>query len=451
MKQILSSILLFFASHAMIAQDLPYRPLVEEGKRWTYDNYLDFRPDEYNHYYWYYLKGDTIINGKTCLKMFSENEYNDDKIIYKGALYEENRKVYFVNDVRKFTLLYDFGGMKGDEIMTEEGLFTVEAISTIENQEETFRMFELSSKELEDEPDAEYMHVFWIEGVGCTKDFFAMIPYPGNYCSLVRCEVNGEVLYQYIQPKYTDEGYHEMAIEGKTWNYIHHYEDENGVHEEPYSYVVKGDTVIGRTKCKKLYYQDSQTERFVCTLFEMGRDFMKLQPGSRAWRSPYQFGRTDFGRVFDWDSKQGAGRVFWMLHDRDTITVNGTDYNRLTFYSKTIVGGTTGMLATIEDGADVWHEIWVEGVGSELNGIEDPVHERPLNDKDYTRFVSCYENGICIFTANDFTTTSITSPSSLNPQPSTLTPWYSLSGRSLTAPPTRPGLYIKDGHKVLIK
>ena len=109
------------------------------------------------------------------------------------------------------------------------------------------------------------------------------------------------------------------------------------------------------------------------------------------------------------------------------------------------------MLATIEDGADVWHEIWVEGVGSELNGIEDPVHERPLNDKDYTRFVSCYENGICIFTANDFTTTSITSPSSLNPQPSTLTPWYSLSGRSLTAPPTRPGLYIKDGHKVLIK
>lgn len=39
----------------------------------------------------------------------------------------------------------------------------------------------------------------------------------------------------------------------------------------------------------------------------------------------------------------------------------------------------------------------------------------------------------------------------LGSHPSALTPWYSLSGRRLTAPPTRPGLYIKDGHKVLIK
>ena len=196
MKHLLPLIYFFLAWESIQAQDATYHPLVEEGKRWTYNNYLDLRPDKYNHYYWYFLQGDTIINGNICLKMYSENEYNDDKIIYKGSLYEEDRKVYYVNNSGKFALLYDFGGIEGDELTTEGGLFTVKSISTIENQEETLRMFELSSKEFEDEPDAEYMHFFWIEGVGCMKDFFAMIPFPGNYCNLVKCEVNGEILYQ---------------------------------------------------------------------------------------------------------------------------------------------------------------------------------------------------------------------------------------------------------------
>ena len=138
-----------------------------------------------------------------------------------------------------------------------------------------------------------------------------------------------------------------------------------------------------------------------------------------------------------------------MLHKIDTITVNDTDFRRLEFFSKTIDGGTPGMLKTIEDGPDVWHEIWVEGVGSELNGIEDPVHEKPLNDKDYTRFVSCYENGRCIFTAKDFRTDGVTFPASTATTQSS--PWYTLSGRHLPSLPTQKGIYIKDGRKVLIK
>ena len=449
MKQILISFLLFLASHSMIAQDLSYRPLVEEGKRWTYDNYLETRPDEYNHFYWYYLEGDTVINGKTCFKMYSENEYNDGKVSYKGSLYEEDKKVFLVNNDGKFTLLYDFSCKEGDEITIEEGVMTVVSISTRVYEGHTLRIFELASKKLENVPDADYMHIYWMEGIGSTKDFFGMTPLPGNNRGIVRCEVRGEVLYQYVQPKYTEDGYHEMAIEGKTWNYIHHYEDDKGIHEEPYSYIVKGDTVIGRTICKKLYYQDSISERFACTLFESGREFRTLSPGSIAWNPHYNFGRTDIGRVFDWTSKQGKGQVYWMLHKIDTITVNDTDFRRLEFFSKTIDGGTPGMLKTIEDGTDVWHEIWVEGVGSELNGIEDPVHEKPLNDKDYTRFVSCYENGRCIFTAKDFRTDGVTFPASTATTQSS--PWYTLSGRHLPSLPTQKGIYIKDGRKVLIK
>lgn len=39
---------------------------------------------------------------------------------------------------------------------------------------------------------------------------------------------------------------------------------------------------------------------------------------------------------------------------------------------------------------------------------------------------------------------------SLNPQPSSLSHLYDLSGRRLTSPPTRGGVYIKDGKKVII-
>lgn len=380
-----------------------YRPFIEEGKRWTYVRTPD-HPAYSPYFYEYYLEGDTVIGGQKCLKLFSENEYNDNKVIYKGSLYEEDKKVYaFLPEQGTADLLYDFGCEVDDEICVSEGRMLVTDIIQREYDGMTLRFYNLLW--LSDDGMHNVDGCVWVEGIGGLIDFFQTVPTIGSSKWLYRCEVNGEALYryEYVQPKYTEEDYHEMAIEGKTWNYIHHYIDEKGTHvEEPYSYVVRGDTIIEQKICKKLYYQDSKTERFVCALWETGRDLMKCPSGSESWQRTYQFGRTDIGRVFDWDSKQGTGRVFWMLHDRDTITVNGMDYYRLTFYSKTIDGGTTGMLTTIEDGPDVWHEIWVEGVGSELNGIEDPVHEKPLNNEDYTRFVSCYEDGVCIFTANDF-------------------------------------------------
>ena len=75
------------------AQEENYRPLVEEGKHWTYDNYMPLRPAKYDHYYNYDLRGDTLISGKNCLKMYSFNQANDSLVRYRAALYEENKKV----------------------------------------------------------------------------------------------------------------------------------------------------------------------------------------------------------------------------------------------------------------------------------------------------------------------------------------------------------------------
>ena len=36
----------------------------------------------------------------------------------------------------------------------------------------------------------------WLEGIGSMKDFYNMIPFDGNYNSLMACEMNGVMIYQ---------------------------------------------------------------------------------------------------------------------------------------------------------------------------------------------------------------------------------------------------------------
>ena len=386
-----------------------YRPLVEEGKHWTYDNFMPLRPAKYDHYYYYDLKGDTVIAGKNCLKMYSENRNNDNVIRYEGALYEENKRVYcFFPAKEESVLLYDFDCEVGDTLQVYYPYnyqVLVKDIQTEDNGGIAIKKYILQINW-----DYEEEYVLWIEGVGAMKDFFAMIPASGNYNSLNACELNGEKLYQTIEPDLTEEGYHKMGIEGKRWNYIHYYLDEDGEHYDPYSYVVKGDTIIRRTTYKKLWYQDAKTERFVCLLLERGRTVYKnTDLGNNSYESPilssfFDFSRDDFGRVFTWKAEMNAGNTNWMPYAVDTIEVKGQPFRRYTCLQKYSEEGET--LTTIEyDGEGVWHDIWVEGVGSATSGIKDqiPYHE-PYERApgEYTYFVSCYENGECIFTADDF-------------------------------------------------
>ena len=376
-------------SEDMQAQEKPsdYHPLVEEGKHWTYDNYMPERPAKYNHYYYYDLKGDTLIAGKNSLKLYSENRQNDSIVRYEGALYEENKKVYcFYPEQDEAVLLYDFDCEVGDTIHINAGKMVVKDIQTEDNGGIPIKKYTFQN------------NVIWIEGVGAMKDFFAMMPSMGNYNSLNACELNGEKLYQTVAPVMT------MITEGKRWNYIHYYIDEDGEHRDPYSYVVKGDTIINRTFYKKLWYQDEKTEKLACVLLEMGHEIFKRNLGDTYMKSFFDFGREDFGRVFTWKAKNASDNTNWMVYGVDTIEVNNRPFRRYTCLQKYSKEGEK--LTTIEyDGKGVWHDIWVEGIGSASSGIEDqnPLHEPPVKTtSDYTYFVSCYENGECIFTADDF-------------------------------------------------
>jgi len=411
MKRTLLFMACMLASITMQAQgkSKEYRPLVEEGKHWTYDNYMPLRPAEYDHYYYYDLRGDTLIAGQKCFKMYSNNLYNDSVVRYEGALYEENKKVYcFFPAKEESVLLYDFNCEVGDILQVYYPYnyqVLVKDIQTEDNGGIAIKKYTLQIIW-----DYEEEYVVWIEGVGAMKDFFAMIPASGNYNSLNACELNGETLYKYIEPNYTAKGYHKMGIEGKRWNYIHFYFDEDGEHYEPYSYVVKGDTTIRRTTYKKLWYQDEKKEQLVCLLLEEGRtvlkssDFTDNSYDMPIMKSFFEFDRDDFGRVFTWKAVNDLGNTNWMVYGVDTIEVKGQPFRRYTCLQKYSEEGET--LTTIEyDGEDVWHDIWVEGIGSASSGIEDQIlfHEPPeMKISDYTYFVSCYEDGECIFTADDF-------------------------------------------------
>ena len=404
---------------AQVAQN-EYRPLVEEGKHWTYDNFMPLRPAMYDHYYFYDLKGDTLIAGRQCLKMYSENGANNNRVNYEAALYEENKKVYcFFPGRDEAVLLYDFDCEVGDTLyyLHDVNQAVVKAIQTEDNNGIAIRRYTLHPINFNPywNDEGNLYDFSWIEGVGATKDFFGMLPMDGNYNTLNACELNGEKLYQTIEPDYTEKGYHKMGIEGKRWNYIHYYLDENGEHSDPYSYVVKGDTVIRRTTYKKLYYQDEKTERFECLLYEEGRTLYKnTDLGNNSYDSPllvpfFYFDRDDFGRVFTWKAENEPGNTNWMVYGVDTIEVNDCQFRRYTCLQKYSEDGEE--LSTIEyDGEGVWHDIWVEGVGSASCGIEDqhPLHEPKLQTtSEYTYFVSCYEDGKCIFTAEDFNAPAI--------------------------------------------
>ena len=393
-----------YTSNTQPTEEDDYRPLVEEGKHWTYDNFMSLRPAEYDHYYYYDLKGDTLIAGQQCLKMYSDNKNNDNVIRYEGALYEENKKVYcFFPNKEAAVLLYDFDCAVGDVIQVSVGQLFVKDIQTEDNGGITIKRYTLQTTSNEE--------VFsWIEGVGASKDFFYMLPLDGNYNSLSACELNGEKLYQHVEQELTEEGYHKMAIEGKCWNYIHYYADEDGEHYEPYSYVVRGDTIIRRITYKKLYYQDEKTERLECLLLERGRTVYKsIDLGNNSYDEPiltsfFEFDRNDFGRVFTWKAKNVSGNTNWMVYGVDTLEVNNCQFRRYTCLQKYSEDDET--LTTIEYGGEgVWNDIWVEGVGSASSGIEDqcPLHEPPVRIQgEYTAFVSCYEDGKCIFTKEDF-------------------------------------------------
>ena len=88
------------------AQNLPF---VEEGKVWHMVS-LEVPMLRSPYYeFCYFIKGDTLISGVDCKKMYAYNEDNKNTTEYKMALFEQKGKVFFIPaDSTNSFVLYDF-------------------------------------------------------------------------------------------------------------------------------------------------------------------------------------------------------------------------------------------------------------------------------------------------------------------------------------------------------
>ena len=208
MKKILllSFIVSLFVGSA-VAQEHEYLPLLEEGKRWNYIR--DFArasgPEEYNYYYSYFVNGDTVINNITCKKIYMEK---DGSVTYKAAMYEDGQKVYcFDNNSTESELLYDFGLCRYDKMTLEKDNVEIICKYTKQSEYEGVNRKEIYWIMIDSYMSEDYVERMmsldndiylseWIEGIGSTQDLFFTIPYAGNYCHIISCELNGKILYQ---------------------------------------------------------------------------------------------------------------------------------------------------------------------------------------------------------------------------------------------------------------
>ena len=218
----------------------------------------------------------------------------------------------------------------------------------------------------------------------------------------------------------------QLLKEGKVWTYVYDYHgiDDNGnlFHETiPYKEWIEGDTII-----------DGKT------YFKMHSTAIKYPISS------LKFWREDTGKVYayDEDLEQEMLMYDFSLNKDEMADILGNNNIKVNKVDTISVFGIKRRR--------IYHDfgLWVEGVGSPAL-LSEPLGHL-FTDGCISQMVSCYENGECVFTSQDFNATSgindFRATSSLTNAKSS--EYYDLQGRRLAAPPAK-GVYIQDGRKVL--
>ena len=193
---------------------IAYRPFVEEGKVWKVGT-ISGNPVQIVDYY--YFDGDTIIDGKTCKQMMCQrfvgpdysNEYWTPKPFLSkvGAWYEEDKKVYFYDEIiQSMRLMYDFSLAANDTLQFLTGWsspFVIGPKQTggIKGFKGVYRDIVMCADE------GQNIHsTFWLEGVGDINgptripiDPILDDPVPEF---LMSCVVGDEVIY--LNDRYED-------------------------------------------------------------------------------------------------------------------------------------------------------------------------------------------------------------------------------------------------------
>lgn len=436
MKRFLLITLAILGCLGLHAHDSDYRPFIEEGKVWKVGNFrvYDMAPQFAKEYY---FGGDTIVGDQACKRWMCRKDGVEE---YVGAVVEKDKRVLlFLPESEDAKLLYDFGLSAGDTIelynsitsSTETCTAThILSVNSGIHSHRCIRISESSRPNLK-----EFTWNVWMEGIGTKcSPLLNLCDYQGMAECLMECSVNGNIIYEVednpveVVYEIINKSYRPLVEEGKRWTFVRSY-DHPAYSPYNYWYYLHGDTVIGGQKCLKMFsenYNNDSIVRYVGSLYEEDKKVYAFLPEHDTADLLY-----DFDCDVDDEIRTFEGRM--LVTD---IVQEEYDGNIKRYYH----------LLWLSDDGNRYIEgcKWIEGIGGCLGFFETVP-----GDGNPSWIYRCEVNGEILYqTGGQNNITSPSSPSTSNPSTH---PWADLSGRRLTTPPTRPGVYIKDGRKVMIK
>ena len=375
--------------------DPAYRPFIEEGKVWK----VGWFPGLINvsaRTEYYYFEGDTIISNRTCKKMMrqqrSRPEWGDPNphISYVGALYEEDQQVYCAFPKSdKLVLLYDFASAIGDTISVHGGSCVVSRKARLVSPSAKGNITEV----------ALYQDVFDYDSELYTKDY--------NFEHLVRwIEGIGALAGSPLDNVY------EWGIEG---NY-----------SIPMSCTI-GDEVL--YKNINPYLKDGLED----TPSEVKKHWLDFTHTTKPRpKSP----------------KLAAGGESDADKAAEQETLTGEYSAKELFVSLKTLAGPYVITLTDAAGKEVYRkEVQTSNVvalNTDLTKYAEGTYTLTVenSEEQYTASLSL---PLIDDAVRDLLDDKSVNSKSVNGK------WSDLSGRHLTSTPTRPGLYITGGRKVVIK
>lgn len=188
------------------ADNMTYRPFVEEGKVWKV-GIVSGNPVQVVDYY--YFDGDTIINGKACKQMmcqrfvspdFSDGGMTKPFLNKVGAWYEENRRVYFYDEQKQTMVMkYDFsvGDNESLQLVDDYPPFVI-------GPRQTGGMEGFKGVYRDVMANQDIRNTTWLEGVGSVEGPLHNVYIGNEYYKLflMSCTVGDEVIY--LNDEYED-------------------------------------------------------------------------------------------------------------------------------------------------------------------------------------------------------------------------------------------------------
>ena len=226
MRKLLFTIGLLLSTFA-VAQTHSHEPLLQDGKVWNYKlhyvkDYAEFLTCESK----YWIDGDTVIDGRTCYKVFSADQYEDGVESKVRYMYEEDGKVYGLAG-QETMLYYDFGLSGGD--CFADPFFCPEQ-NMVERCDTVFVKGHARKRIFFNwGPESAWC---WVEGIGGRAAVDQPFGNPfsdGKRYELVSCFLGDECLFENDDFNVAPTGYRPVLEDGKHLEYVTTYFDSGAL------------------------------------------------------------------------------------------------------------------------------------------------------------------------------------------------------------------------------